>query len=881
MTEYNEYISCAHIAWVFPFCESRKIPVRLILSGTGLDERDITDPEDFIFWSDFARVVSNMGKFANEHELRTVGRGFWNTGIFRLQASIGRVTFGPRDQFLATFGYRGLCSQQFPFVTEVEFKEVGRLTVRATIKEGTQPCHPYLSILSGKIEGLTGALGLPRASVTMKSISEGSAVYAVDYQETGWLITALKWFWHGWRSYFVIVREFAVMQARVEELKRKNVHLRATDNQITDSGLQNSTMVAEHISDVIWVMDRQGKTTYTSPSFHKSLGYEPGSVEMSSLLSTYDFNRLQVTIATLNNRQADRVAPVCIIMPRPRRSAIELRVQPVISRVGYRRAVICIGTDISDQRRLEEELTQRVSSIQTLTDSAPDAIITFDEDFRITYANPASSEVFGHSLHRLIGMSIRDLMPESPGTRQLREIYQRRDRGMAISDVDIQGIREDRSLIPLQVSVSTHRIREQGYTTCIVRDLSAGRRSEKQREALEIQLRASQKMESIGQLSGGIAHDFNNLLIAILGYADLVMQADNPEKLNGYLAEIKKAGERGMEMTRKLQTFSRRQTIEPRLIEVNELIQGVRELITRLLPGNIEIEFNSRVTDTYLYADPTQLEQVLVNLAINARDAMASGGRIAVQLSTEPGIEKGREPNLLVIEISDTGSGMDDEVMAHIFEPFYTTKPEGSGTGLGLAIVSGIIKQHRGFIKVDSTLGVGTRFHIYLPTARADTIAVGRKKAVASGGSETLLVVEDNRQVRELARLTLSGAGYRVLEAASGEEGISVYDQHAADIDLVIMDVVMPRIGGRDAADRIREKHPEAHIVFTSGYAADSLQTRFVKELNLPFIPKPYGTETLRTQIRAILDGSALALIGSSAHSDRLAEPGARQGSSE
>ncbi len=852
MAADNNYISCAHLAWIFPLCQTRKIQIRQVLRGTRIEDADLSDSEEFLHWNDFADVVSNLGKFLDEYDLRSIGRSFWNAGVFRLQASIGQVTFGVREQFLATWGYSGLCSREFPFLSEVDFKEQGRLTVRVTIKEGLQPCYPYLSILSGQMEGLTEALGLPRAEVTMQSIPNG-ALYSVKYQESGWPITTGRRVWNWWKSYFIITREFAAMQKQFDDLRRQNARMKMSKADVgseRDGLLQNSAMIAEHISDVIWVVNEHGKIVYTSPACKKILGQDGDKIDFKALLSTDDFKNLQESVNGLITRQASKAQAFSITLPGADQSTVDLNIQPVLSQLGEQNVVICIGTDISDQRRLEEELTEQMTSFQTMTDSAPDAILTFDEEFRITYANPESSEVFGYSLPDLIGTSIKDLIPETLGTNQLRDIYHRRGSNKVVSGMDVQGIRRDRSLIPLEVSISTHQVRSKSHTTCIIRDISFRRRIEKERKALEVQLQASQKMESIGQLSGGIAHDFNNLLIAILGYADLAMQAANQEKLASYLSEIKKAGERGTEMTQKLLTFSRRKVIEPKLIEANELIHGVREMITRLLPGNIEIEFSSTVTDTYLNADPTQLEQVLINLAVNARDAMVSGGRFSVQLRTV----EDAQSDLLVIEVSDTGTGMDDEVLAHIFEPFYTTKPEGSGTGLGLAVVFGIVEQHHGFIKVESTLGTGTRFQIFLPTASASSSTDDRKQLVTSGGRETILIVEDNEQVRDLASLILTGAGYQVLEATNGVEGISLYNEHAADIDLVIMDVVMPKLGGRDAAGQIQAKHPEANIVFTSGYTIDSPQTKFISEFNLPLIPKPYGTDMLRAQVRAILD---------------------------
>lgn len=823
-----------------------------MLRGTKAKERELSNPDGFLHWNDFADVVSNMGKFLDEYDLRAVGRDFWKSGIFKLQASIGLVTLGAKDQFLATWGYSGLYQRQFPFDTEVEFMGAAHLTIKVKIREGLPTCYPYLSILSGQMEGLTEAMGLPRASVTMKSTPDG-AIYTVDYEDRGWLVTRMRRIYHWWRSYFVIAREFSVILNAYNELQRKTASMTFADRTAvgdSDLKLEDSAMIAEFISDVIWVVNAQGEITYASPSCRKTFGVDSNDIDFKAMLSTKDHNALTEAVSTLVDRKLDQIAPFDLVVRGVRGSEISLRVQPVISQFDGLDVVIFIGSDISDQLRLEEELSQRVSSFQTITDSAPDAILTFNENFQITYANPESSQLFGYNLPDIIGMSIKDLIPETLGTNRLRQIYHHTDSNKVISGMDVQGIRRDRNLVPLEVSVSSHKLKDQQYKTCIIRDVSLRRRIEKEREALELQLQASQKMESIGQLSGGIAHDFNNLLIAILGYADLAMQAGNPEKLNNYLSEIKKAGDRGTEMTQKLLTFSRRQVIEPKLVEANELIQGVQEMITRLLPGNIEIEFNSTVTDTYLHADPTQLEQVLINLAVNARDAMVSGGRISVQLSSG----QGTQSDLLVIEVSDTGSGMDDEVLAHIFEPFYTTKPEGSGTGLGLAVVFGIVEQHHGFIKVESTLGVGTRFQIHLPTAKSNANQTEQERPAVPGGHETILIVEDNEQVRELANLILTRAGYRVLKAADGEEGVNVYAQHAEDIDLVIMDVVMPKLGGRDAAERIQAKYPDAPIIFTSGYAADSLQTKFIEDLSLPIIPKPYGTDMLRAQVRAVLD---------------------------
>ena len=297
-------------------------------------------------------------------------------------------------------------------------------------------------------------------------------------------------------------------------------------------------------------------------------------------------------------------------------------------------------------------------------------------------------------------------------------------------------------------------------------------------------------------------------------------------------------------MTQKLLTFSRQKVIEPKIIDANKLIEGVREMIFRLLPRNIEVIFNSQVDDVHLLAEQTQLEQVLINLAVNARDAMPNGGILKVSLSS--GALKPDNKPYLVVKVTDTGTGMDPEIEKRIFEPFYTTKPEGSGTGLGLSVVLGIVNQHHGHIKVESELGKGSQFVIYLPIS--DSQSKQQESRIQSGnltGTETVLVVEDNEQVRELAKLMLIGAGYKVIEAVDGQEGVEKFIENAAEIDIVLMDVVMPRMSGHEAAIRIQEIKPDAKIVFTTGYSNNSIHTQFIEDQGLPLIAKPYGTESL------------------------------------
>jgi nitrogen-specific signal transduction histidine kinase/CheY-like chemotaxis protein len=413
------------------------------------------------------------------------------------------------------------------------------------------------------------------------------------------------------------------------------------------------------------------------------------------------------------------------------------------------------------------------------------------------------------------------------------------------------------------MSFASHEFRGEYFRTCIIRDVSVRNEIELERKQLEQQLLASQKMESIGQLTGGIAHDFNNLLVAILGYADLAISGSkgNPD-IQQFLGEIKLAGERAADMTQKLLAFSRRQIIEPELINTNDLIRGLELMIDRLIPENITVEFLLEDLSLNVMVDSGQLEQVIINLAVNARDAMPSGGTLKISSSlrlVESDFVSKRtyaaNGKYVVISIVDSGEGMTEKIKKRIFEPFFTTKPEGSGTGLGLSVVFGIVKQHEGFIDVISTLGAGTEFALYLPFSQRQALYTPPESSPNfMGGNETIFIVEDNAQVRNLAMLILVGAGYQVYEAEDGIDALEQFETVKDEIDLVVMDVVMPRLGGKDVMDLMRKQKPDIKIVFTSGYSATGIHTNFNLEEGLEFIAKPYSTDELRTRVRAVLD---------------------------
>jgi nitrogen-specific signal transduction histidine kinase/CheY-like chemotaxis protein len=378
------------------------------------------------------------------------------------------------------------------------------------------------------------------------------------------------------------------------------------------------------------------------------------------------------------------------------------------------------------------------------------------------------------------------------------------------------------------------------------------------------QLRQAQKMEAVGRLAGGIAHDFNNLLTAIGGYADLALDqlnADDPVARD--IAEIRRAATSASSLTGQLLAFGRKQMLQPQVLDLNKVVSGLTGLLTRLIGENIRLEWQLTTPVDRVNADPGQVEQVVLNLALNARDAMPGGGTLSIEtanveldaayVSDHPGAVPGKH---VMLAISDTGIGMDRVTQEHVFEPFYTTKEVGSGTGLGLATVYGIVKQSGGSIFIYSEPGQGTTFKIYLPCCDliADPIPVQPSAEQILKGNETILLVEDQPEVRAVARATLTRAGYTVLEASQGEEALQIEQDYRERIHLLLTDVVMPTMSGRELARRLLQRRSDIRVLYTSGYTDDAIVHHDVIESGVAFIQKPFLPANLLRKIRNVLD---------------------------
>jgi two-component system cell cycle sensor histidine kinase/response regulator CckA len=514
-----------------------------------------------------------------------------------------------------------------------------------------------------------------------------------------------------------------------------------------------------------------------------------------------------------------------------------------------------------ERKRAEEQLQASERKYRLLFETSPEAMLVYDfETLRILAVNQAAIARYGYSEQEFLGLTIRDIRTEQDQAR-LDEQLKVRPEGGAVRTGVRHRAKDGRVL---EVDLVARPIEFAGRRARLVlaRDVTAQR-------TLEEQLRQSQKMEAVGQLAGGIAHDFNNLLTAILGSAQLLLHATPPDDPRHEDAvEIKNAGVRAAELTRQLLAFSRRQVLAPKVLGLNAVVAHMQKMLRRLLGEDIELAVTLAPDAGSVNADPGQLEQVLLNLAVNARDAMPTGGRLSiattrVTVTVELAERRHRLPpgDYACLAVTDTGSGMDEATQAHLFEPFFTTKEVGRGTGLGLATVYGIVKQSGGYIWVYSEVGHGTTVKVYLPRVAIAEEDAGRlpaavaESAAPRGGCETVLLVEDAAPVRSLARRSLEASGYTVLDAADGAAALDVAARHSGGIDVLVTDVVMPGMSGRELAERLAPERPRMKVLYTSGYTDDAMVRQGVLTAGVAFLQKPFVPETLARKVREVLDG--------------------------
>jgi two-component system cell cycle sensor histidine kinase/response regulator CckA len=620
----------------------------------------------------------------------------------------------------------------------------------------------------------------------------------------------------------------------------------------------------------IALIDKDGKFIYINPGFTNITGYGLGDIssEKGWIRVTSRFLEYREEIINLQRRDVVEKCiekTLCVICKDGEIKEIE--VKPTLLDDGK---IVMILFDITERKRAEEALSRSEEQYRLIAENTKDLICTLDLQGSFHYVSPSFKKVLGYSPEELTGLNVFSLVhPDDRETTM--KIYQQAFINKEAGNAEFR-YRHKNGNWRIFESVGSWIFSGNGTpsrSVLVSRDITERKQTEEKMAVLQAQLGQSQKMEAIGRLAGGIAHDFNNILAVIQGYTDLCLfNIPKENRMREDIKAISNAVKRAANLINQLLAFSRRQAMRLEVIDLNPVLQNLEKMLRRVIGEDVEFATRLAVNLGRIKADPGQIEQILLNLALNARDAMPSGGKLIIETvnltlsetysQSYIGLTAG---HYVMISITDTGLGMTKEVKQRIFEPFFTTKEIGKGTGLGLSMVYGIVKQSGGHIEVDSEPGKGTTFRIYFP--RVDEPMVEEKEQDTGGsslGNETILLVEDEEDVRKLIARILREQGYKVLEASQGREVFSLCEGQGGPIHLMVTDMIMPEMNGMELAKQIKQIYPEMKVLYMSGYSPDKVATDCEKvEKEIEFIQKPFTVDRLARKIREVLEKQSIA----------------------
>ena len=618
------------------------------------------------------------------------------------------------------------------------------------------------------------------------------------------------------------------------------------ERKATEQALRRSEeqyrLITENTRDLVSLLDLNFAFLYASPSFQIVLGHQPSQMigmACADWLHPGDHRLLKETLDEALFFREARHAELRFRHSNQSWLTFEVAASYIFDEQGRPQRALLVCRDTGDRKRAEREI-RKLAAFPRFN---PNPVLEFAADGSLTYFNDAALEM-ARSLRRnhpqsILPLNVANIVKMCLATGQAK----------LHMDTNICGRVISWSFFPVVANQVVH---------CYAEDVT-------DRVNLEADLRQAQKMESVGQLAAGVAHDFNNLLTIIQGHSGLLSEAPNlASDLTESVRQITFAAERAANLTRQLLMFSRKQVMQPQLLNLNEVIHNLTKVIRTLVGAQITFERSLMDELPPIHADPGMMEQILVNLSVNARDAMPRGGTLTIATRftpVDPSYVKSHAEatpgNYVRLTVTDTGHGMDRSTISRIFEPFFTTKEIGKGTGLGLSTVYGIVKQHQGWIEVDSEVGKGASFSVYVPVAtRAEPRNPTTRVDTVPGGNETILVVEDEEALRELVSDILQRKGYTVLEAQSGDQAMEVWQSEKERIDLLLTDMMMPGgLSGRDVAERLLADRPELKVIYTSGYSIDTVTPEALGQDAMNFLQKPYDPETLAQMVRNILNG--------------------------
>lgn len=620
-------------------------------------------------------------------------------------------------------------------------------------------------------------------------------------------------------------------------------------------------LISENAADLIAVVDMQGNRIYNSLSYEKALGYTLEELRSSSSFEQiHPEDRESVRDAAAQARLTGVGRPMEYRIRHKDGSwrTLESTASVIRNSKGEPESLVIVNRDITERKVAAEALRRSEASFRSVIADAPYGIFRASPAGELFMANTALEKMLGYdSPEELLKVNLAmGIFRHRAEHQKINEMFLRDGH---FKDVEVEWKRKDGAFITVRCSGWPATDKQGTYLQVFSEDVT-------ERRVLERQLRMAQKMEAVGRLSGGIAHDFNNLLGVIIGYIQVMKRSLIPgQPSHEYAEEIEKAGQRAVSLTRQLLAFSRQQILEPVVLSLDTLMSDMEKMLSRLIGEDIQLNLVLDPMIGKVRVDPGQIEQVVMNLAVNARDAMPDGGKLTIRTSNSeldlvfarehPGAIPGQ---YVMLEVTDTGMGMDPETQAKIFEPFFTTKDRDKGTGLGLATVYGVVKQSNGYIAVESEKGKGATFKIYFPRVEQEVVTPCEsiETPLTSRGSETILLVEDAAPLRKLATMFLSDNGYRVLTAANGLEALRLAAQNAGPIHLLLTDVVMPGMNGRVLAEKLSPHHQLMKVLYISGYTDSFIAGHGVLEEGIHLLHKPFTEEALTRKVREVLDAS-------------------------